>query len=742
MDILPRRGNQRFPYAGILTMENMISLVREWKYTPCKVERGYAKQTLTVDIGKKDGNYGYEIRPVSREMIETFTGGRGFGLKMLWDMVGPDTKWNDPENALVISGGPLCGTTQYPGMGKCYTVFLSPLTGQTFNSNAGGYFGPLSKFSGFDAFAVTGKSDKGIIIFLDGDEGKIRIYESRLEDINSVTVSEQLTGYFATDEDDRRNVSVVSAGQGAQHGYWGVLNFSFYDVSRGIVRLKQAGRGGGGTVLRDKGIVALVVRKSGVNGMSNDPADLATLQRTGAKAHREVRANDDVQSAMRTLGTAHLNEIMNDYHLLPINNFKFGQKRPEIQEISLARYKKRFTQGMPDGCWYGCSLACAKAVDGYILKTGPWKGKKVTVDGPEYETAASVGSNVGIFDPEWTIEANFYADHYALDTISLGTGFAFVCECYELGLINSVHTNGLKLNFGAKSDLMELLHRMAEGKDRFALYVGKGIRKMKEAFSAEYGADIGIMEKIGMEGQGLEVSLYRCQESVAQWGGYFLALKGPQHDEAWVIFMDMVRKLFPTLEDKAEALFYFPNFRTWFSLAGVCKLPWNDIEPADNRIRYKGVEAAKVPEHVQNYIDVYNAVTGGSITGENMITGSEKVYNFERLFNLRLGHGTRKCHNIPDRALGPVFPDEWNARPEYFEDKLKEAGIDGSGLSIERKIEKLLAFRRSEWEKLVDAVFKRRGWDENGVPTLETVKRLGIDTPEIVGLIKEQGNIL
>jgi aldehyde:ferredoxin oxidoreductase len=344
------------------------------------------------------------------------------------------------------------------------------------------------------------------------------------------------------------------------------LNFSFYDVSRKIARLKQAGRGGGGSVLRDKGIVALVVRKSKVNGLCNDPADLSKIQKVGVKLHKEIRDNDDAQCVMRTIGTVHLNEVMSDYHLLPIHNFKFGQNTTEVQKIGLANYKKWFTQGMADGCWYGCSMSCAKAVDGYILKTGPWKGKKVTVDGPEYETAASIGSNVGIFDPEWTIEANFYADNYAIDTISLGTGFAFVCECYELGLINKTHTNGLELNFGAKHDLMELLHRMAEGKDSFALAVNMGIRKMKEIFCSEYGADIDLMEKIGMEGQGLEVSQYRCQESVAQWGGYFLTLKGPQHDEAWVIFMDMVNKQLPTFEDKAEALFYFPNFRMWFSL--------------------------------------------------------------------------------------------------------------------------------------------------------------------------------
>ncbi|HPE65184.1 MAG TPA: aldehyde ferredoxin oxidoreductase C-terminal domain-containing protein, partial [Synergistales bacterium] len=266
--------------------------------------------------------------------------------------------------------------------------------------------------------------------------------------------------------------------------------------------------------------------------------------------------------------------------------------------------------------------------------------------------------------------------------------------------------------------------------------VGKGVRKMKEIFSEKYGADRTVMERIGMEGQGLEVSQYRCQESVAQWGGYFLTLKGPQHDEAWVIFMDMVNKQLPTFEDKAEALFYFPNFRLWFSLTGVCKLPWNDVEPSDNRIRYKGIEAAKVPEHVQNYLDVYTAVTGKPLSKEEMILQSERVYNFERVFNLRMGKGTRADHNIPDRALGPVFEDEWNARPEYFDGKLSEAGISPEGLPLKEKMTKLLEFRRSEWEKLVDAVYKRRGWNANGVPTLETLKRLGIDFPEVVDVVK------
>ena len=91
-----------------------------------------------------------------------------------------------------------------------------------------------------------------------------------------------------------------------------------------------------------------------------------------------------------------------------------------------------------------------------------------------------------------------------------------------------------------------------------------------------------MLNDIGMEAKGMEYSEYVTKEPLAMQGGYGLALKGAQHDEAWLIFMDMVNKQIPTFEDKAEALHYFPMFRTWFGLNGLCKLPWNDIEPADN----------------------------------------------------------------------------------------------------------------------------------------------------------------
>jgi aldehyde:ferredoxin oxidoreductase len=202
--------------------------------------------------------------------------------------------------------------------------------------------------------------------------------------------------------------------------------------------------------------------------------------------------------------------------------------------------------------------------------------------------------------------------------------------------------------------------------------------------------------------------------------------------------MDRVNKQLPTFEDKAEALHYFPLFRTWFSLVGGCKLPWNDVEPADNMTRYPPQEAAKVPEHVQNYVDIFNAVTGKQIDKEELIRMSERVYNFQHLFQIRLGKGTREFHNIPYRAMGPVYPEEWEARTEYYDNELRESGTEPEGLPVKEKIRLLRSSREKQWETLVDAVYKKRGWDRNGIPTIEKLKEIGMDLPELVKIVREK----
>ncbi len=265
---------------------------------------------------------------------------------------------------------------------------------------------------------------------------------------------------------------------------------------------------------------------------------------------------------------------------LPVMNYKYGS-HPDAFKIDSSVWKSNFTQNVPDGCWIGCNMSCSKGIDDYIVRTGPYQGKKVIVDGPEYENAAGLGANCGIFDPGYVIETNFYCDTYGICTITWSTSTAFIMECFQNGILNLERTGGLDLNFGNAEAALELLHQLARG-EGFGKTAGLGVRRMKELFIKNGWGDAAFLNDIGMENKGLEYSQYMPKESLAQQGGFALTNKGPQHDEAWLIFMDMVNNQIPTFENKAEALHYFPMFRTWFGLVGLCKLPWNDVEPETN----------------------------------------------------------------------------------------------------------------------------------------------------------------
>jgi aldehyde:ferredoxin oxidoreductase len=281
---------------------------------------------------------------------------------------------------------------------------------------------------------------------------------------------------------------------------------------------------------------------------------------------------------------------------------------------------------------------------------------------------------------------------------------------------------------------MELLHMLSRG-EGFGKIAGQGIRRMKKIFADNGWGDPSFLQDIGMENKGLEYSEYISKESLAQQGGFAMTNKGPQHDEAWLIFMDMVNNQIPTFEGKAEALHYFPMFRTWFGLVGLCKLPWNDVEPENNG---ETDEPAKVPEHVDNYVTIYKSVTGREFDKERMIEDSERVYNFQRIFNLRRGYGTRKHDAQPYRAAGPVTVEEYESRSERYDKQMKELiGIDPSGKSTEEKMAITRSYREDQYEKLLDAVYKRRGWNKNGVPKIDFLKKIKMDLPELIDVVKD-----
>src|SRR5512137_1259040 len=158
----------------ISKFKNSLKVIKEWSYKLTPIDKGYTDKILYINVGDKT-MIEKDVPPV---MKEKFIGGRGYGLRLLWDATKPDTKWNDPENEIIISSGPIGGITQYSGTGKSLVVSLSPQTDSVIDSNVGGFFGPFLKFSGFDAIELQGKAEKDVIVLIDGINHKVEIYEA------------------------------------------------------------------------------------------------------------------------------------------------------------------------------------------------------------------------------------------------------------------------------------------------------------------------------------------------------------------------------------------------------------------------------------------------------------------------------------------------------------------------------------------------------------------------------------
>jgi aldehyde:ferredoxin oxidoreductase len=137
-------------------------------------------------------------------------------------------------------------------------------------------------------------------------------------------------------------------------------------------------------------------------------------------------------------------------------------------------------------------------------------------------------------------------------------------------------------------------------------------------------------------------------------------------------------------------------------------------------------------------------MTGWNVTKEDLILQSERCYNWQRAMNVWMGRGRRKDDWIPYRSMGPLTAMEYNSRKERYDKQLVEkvgySQKDIEKMRVEKKIKVLYDYRRNEYEKLTDAVYYRRGWTPNGVPTPQKMKQLDIDDPKMLNMLQEKIN--
>ena len=196
--------------------------LKDLTYQRQDVDKGYTNQYLDVDLSART----IAIGPIEEKIKKTFIGGKGFDLWLLWNAVNGENRWNDPQNAVCISSGPMGGTPAYPGSGKSIVTSISPITGSVIDSNVGGYFGPYLKFSGFDALRISGKAKGDTVVVIDGIEEKIEILEIPGLPDDAYALSDALTDHFSQGkkvekkvEDVLRTLALLGQAERIEGGY-------------------------------------------------------------------------------------------------------------------------------------------------------------------------------------------------------------------------------------------------------------------------------------------------------------------------------------------------------------------------------------------------------------------------------------------------------------------------------------------------------------------------------------------
>lgn len=314
---------------------------------------------------------------------------------------------------------------------------------------------------------------------------------------------------------------------------------------------------------------------------------------------------------------------------------------------------------------YLCPMRC-----GQVNRAGG-----VEVEGPEYETASMIGSNCALSKLEEVIRANYLCDQLGLDTISAGNIAAFAMECYEKGFITREDAQGLDLKFGNAEALYTFFERIA-----YRRGIGNLFAEGVKAASQEIGHD---SKKFAMHVKGLELTGYDVRAAPAMALAYATADIGAHHNRAWAITYDLKTDRKSYSDDKVDWVIYLQHIRPLFDCLGVCRLQWLELNVN--------------PEF---YVRFYEAATGVKTNIKSLLQKSEAVWNLTRLINLRQGLQTDSDW-LPDR----VFDDPIPAGP------LKGIALD-----------------RDAFKGMIKKYYKRRGWDESGVPQKEKLKELKLYT--------------
>lgn len=590
------------------------------------------------------GNMGFVLRvdldkgtakrtKLSKEATSSFLGGRGFGALVLNAEVMPSIDSFDPRNRLVIATGPLTGTGIAAGT-KTTVITKSPLTQGVGYALASGKFGSKLKYAGLDAIVVQGRGDKPTYLYVTADSAQLRD-ASAFMGLSTTATRKKFYDMFGKD------ASVLCIGPAGEN----LVRYACI-----VMDNREAGRTGVGAVMGSKNLKAIVVDTPNLSLPAADPMGLKAAIKRG----RDLISNDPACKAYRTIGTSRSCKSGNELGMCPTRNFQasfFEGYEQIIGEVLLDKFVTKHNT-----C-YLCPIMCEKICQ---VKEGKYAG--AVSEGLEYESIFAFGPMCGVNKYEPIIAAGMYCDDYGLDTLSTGGTIAFAMECFERGYLTPTDTGGLPLTFGNDEAMVEAIHLIARRKG-FGDLLAEGTKRVAEKIgrgSSDFAMNIKGLEMPGWDPRGA-------------WGmalAYATANRGGCHTTA-AVFPAEVSKISgsyglitpdPNItywrwstEGKAELVKYLQDNRALMSALGICYFAR--------------------PLSVDYYAECLSAVTGKKYDRDSFFRIGERIYNLERLFNIRTGLA-RKDDTLPKRLFGessPVGPSAGKVVPlDAFEQMLDE----------------------------------------------------------------------
>ncbi len=600
---------------------------------------GYTGKILTIDLEKNLSN----TEQTNLKDAKNFIGAKGLGAKILFDrlLVGSDPL--SPDNLLIFSTGPLTGTlAQTSGRGTVVTK--SPQTGLFVDSHFGGFFAMEMKKAGWDFIIVKGKSKKPIFVIINN-------LKVEFKDAGQIWGKECIKTHNWLQENLGKSRTAVIGPAGENLVKFSAITFDGH---------RHAGRAGTGAVMGSKNLKAIALKGSEKIPIHN-PVE---FKKKANEVLKQIQENDFVPKR-RKFGTPYWVDVVNSEGFIPTRNYQEGNFE-HGEKINAESMQKNIVD--KGGACFNCVIACWNKSS---VKSGPFKG--TTLVGPEYETIALMGSNLGMSSIEDIAYLNSRCNELGMDTISLGGVLGFAIEAYEKNIISIDDLSGSNIGWGKPKQLARLIEDIAFRKTKLSDILAEGVKEASEKLG-DKSIDFAVHCKR------LEIPGYDPRGVFGMALAYATSDRGACHQRAWTV--------------KAEL--YVPEFNrfSFENKANIVK------EVQDERAAFFSLVLCDfAPISEENCVDMWNLSTGFTHTVESYLKCGERIWNLIRLFNLREG----------------LDPEEDMLPPRIFNDSFTKG--PAKGVKIKKK----------EFLKSLQEYYMLRGWDENGIPKKVKLKELGLE---------------